>query len=519
MDLVRFQDVAEEAGLDFQHGAYRWGVGGDTAAMMSGGVCWIDYDADGWLDLFAVNTWSDGQWGRWRESGGLPTSHLYRNDRGRFVDVTAETGTGVETRGNGCVAADLDGDGRTDLYVTTDRANVLLWNQDGERFADGSIEAGVDVFGWHSGVAAGDLNGDGRIDLFVAGYADPNRPVAGATKGFPNTFEAEPDLVLINEGAPNGDRPTFRDVAGPVGIEAAQLDYGLGVVMSDVDRDGDLDVFVANDTNPNRLYLNTAVADAQGVRFHEVGASANVADDNAGMGVAAADYDRDARPDLAVTNLGEQLHNVLRSDGAGASYLDALVEIGQPQLGSGLTGWGAMWIDADLDTNLDLLIVHGSIPVNDLITDRQPVKLYENGADGTFQDVATMVGLTEAGPYLARGAAAADYDNDGDLDVAVATIGGPLVLLRNSGAGGNWLVIASEPATPGTLVTVEMIDRSRQSREILAGSSYLSSEDPRAHFGLDEASAVASVTTRWPDGAETILEDVEANQIVVVSHP
>lgn len=516
---VTYHDVAEDLGVDFQHGAYQWGTRGDPAAMMGGGVCWIDYNGDGWLDLFAVNTWSDGEWGRWREAGGLPSSRLYRNDRGRFVDVTDETGTGLLVRGNGCVAADLDADDRTDLFVTTDRANVLLWNEAGVRFVDGSAEAGVDAFGWHSGVAAGDLDGDGRVDLFVAGYADTNRPIAGAAKGFPNTFEPEPDLVLLNYGARNGGRPTFRDVAGSVGVEVAQIDYGLGVVMSDVDDDGDLDVFVANDTQPNRLYLNTASTDELGFRLEEVGAEANVADDNAGMGVAVGDYDGDARPDLAVTNLGDQLHNVLRNDGAGPSYVDALSEIGLPELGSGLTGWGTIWMDPDLDGDLDLMIVHGHIPITDLDADRQPIHLFENTDDGTFSDASALVGLDEAGLYLARGAAAADYDNDGDTDVAVGTIGGRLALLRNDGADGHWLIVAPDPAVPGTVVTIDIANEPSQRREVLAGSSYLSSEDPRAHFGLGADRGVARVTTRWPDGTKTVIDEVEFDQIVIVEQP
>ncbi|MDH5238886.1 MAG: VCBS repeat-containing protein, partial [Acidimicrobiia bacterium] len=416
MDLVRFQDVAGDVGLDFQHGAYQWAAGGDPAAMMGGGVCWVDYDRDGWLDLFAVNTWSDGEWGRWREAGGLPASRLYRNDRGRFTDVTDATGAGIETRGNGCVAADLDGDDWTDLYVTSDRANVLLWNEGGDRFVDGSAAAGVDVSGWQGGAGAGDLDGDGRLDLFVAGYADTNRPIAGATKGFPNGFEPEPDLVFHNQGASDGERPTFDDVADEVGVEPTQLDYGLGVVMSDVDRDGDLDVVVANDTQPNRLYLNGPRPGAPGFGFDEVGRDVGLDDDNAGMGVAAGDYNGDGRPDVAITNLGEQLHVVARSDGAGAVFVDALAEIGLPDLGAGHTGWGTNWMDADLDGDLDLAMVHGFIPVGDLVADRELVRLYENqAAVGGFVDATPLVGLDEVGPLLARGSAAADFDNDGDL--------------------------------------------------------------------------------------------------------
>ncbi|MDH3705049.1 MAG: VCBS repeat-containing protein, partial [Acidimicrobiia bacterium] len=349
MELVTFTDVAAEVGVDFRHGAFQWDTTGDIPAMMGGGVCWLDYDGDGWMDLFAVNTWSDGEWGRWRQAGGLPTSRLYRNERGRFVDVTEATGAGLAMRGNGCVAADFDGDGYTDLYVTSDRANALLWNVDGERFDEGAEAAGAATSGWHSGAAVGDLDGDGQLDLYVAGYADPSRPIPGATKGFPNTFEPVADLVLVNQGTSDGSRPTFADVAAEVGVERTQLDYGLGAVMTDVDADGDLDVYVANDTQPNRLYVNRAdAASSAGFGFDEVGVEAGVGDDNAGMGVAAGDYDGDGMPDLVVSNHEDQVTNVFRSD-ATAGFVDALPEIGQPDLALDLTGWGASWFDADLD--------------------------------------------------------------------------------------------------------------------------------------------------------------------------
>ena len=189
MDTVRFADVAADVGLDFRHGAFRWEAGPDPAAMMGGGLCWIDFDRDGWLDLYVVNTWSNGEWGRWRgEVGELPASRMYRNDLGNFEDVTDEIGARVESRGNGCVAADLDADGWTDLYVTTERENVLLWNDGGERFVDDvslDVPSGAAAFGWHGGAAVGDVDGNGWPDLFVAGYADLNRRIPTATKGFP----------------------------------------------------------------------------------------------------------------------------------------------------------------------------------------------------------------------------------------------------------------------------------------------------------------------------------------------
>ncbi len=194
MATVRFDDVAGDVGLDFRHGAFRWEAGPDPAAMMGGGLCWIDYDRDGWLDLYVVNTWSNGEWGRWRgEVGELPASRMFRNDAGVFEDVTDDVGARVETRGNGCVAADLDADGWTDLYITTERENVLLWNDDGERFVDDvslDVPSGAAVFGWHGGAAVGDVDDNGWPDLFVAGYADMNRPIVERDQGIPEHLRA-----------------------------------------------------------------------------------------------------------------------------------------------------------------------------------------------------------------------------------------------------------------------------------------------------------------------------------------
>ncbi len=522
METVQFVDVAEEVGLDFRHGAFRWGTTGDPNAMMGGGVCWIDADGDGWLDLFVVNTWSEGEWGRWREEGALPSTRLYRNERGRFADVTSEVGAGLEIRGNGCVAADLDRDGYTDLYVTTERENVLLWNEEGDRFVADDGAAGVNTPGWQAGAAVGDVDADGWPDLFVAGYADLNRQITGSEKGFPNTFEAEPDLLFLNQGTRGGQRPTFVDVAADVGIEAAQIDYGLGATFSDVDRDGDLDLYVANDTHPNRLYVNSPDPTVRwGFALAEQGMAAGVADLNAGMGVASGDYDQDGRPDLAVTNMARQGHAVFRSTGGEdpPTFAFSLNEMRLVDLGRGRTGWGATWADLDLDTDLDLVLAHGAIPVQDLVDDREQLQAFENltaaGERGAFTEVTSTVGLDQSGLHLARGLAAADYDNDGDVDLAVGTIGGPLALLRNTGAGGHSLVVAAEPTVPGTIVSVTTADGTTVERELIAGSSYLSSEDPRAHFGLGEES-VATVRVAWPDGSEAVLADVDADQILTV---
>ena len=522
MESVRFVDVAAEVGIGFRHGAFQWGTTGDPNAMMGAGVCWIDVDGDGWLDLFAVNTWSNGEWGRWRRDGALPSTRLFLNERGVFTDVTDEYGAGLEVRGNGCVAADLDLDGHTDLYVTTERENVLLWNDDGDGFDVDDGAAGANTYGWQSGAAVGDVNGDGWPDLFLAGYVDVNNRSEGTIQGFPSIYAAVPDSLLLSDGARDGPRPTFRDVAAGVGIEPNGADYGLGAVLSDLDGDRDLDLYVANDTTPNQLYENVPADDGVGFRFVEIGADAGVDDSGAGMGVASGDGNGDGRPDLLVTNQLEERHgawwNV--SDDGTLSFDDARPEMGFADLGAGSTGWGVVWADVDLDTDLDLFFAHGAIPVRDVVDDREPALLLENhtadGRAGEFSDASSTVGLDASGPFLARGAAAADYDNDGDVDLALGTIGGDLVLLRNTGAGGNWLLVATPTPSPGTRVTVTLDDGTEMVREIHAGSSYLSSEDPRAHFGLGAADRVASVVVDWPDGSTSRYDDVAAGQILQV---
>jgi hypothetical protein len=522
-----FTNVAADVGLRFEHAAFRYSSTPDVAAMTGGGVCWIDYDDDGWLDLYVVNAYSEAARSTWLERGGLPTSRLFRNVRGRFTDVTASSGAGVAARGQGCVAADLDRDGRTDLLVTTFDYPRLLWNDGDGTFTEGARPAGMTTYGWYTGAAAGDLNGDRWPDVVLTGYVDLNEPRESATQAFPNTYGGRRDLLYLSEGR-NGGRATFREVGAEAGLEVARFEYGLGVVLSDLDRDGDLDVYVANDTNPNRLYENVPWpggigADPFGIgfRFEERAGPAGVADPGSGMGIADADYDGDARADLFVTNARRQIHAAYRNnppDEQQPTFADVRAVLG-PNF-SGSTGWGVSWGDVDLDTDLDLLVVNGSVPVLDPSRDAEYAQLFANlGADGrpgVFEDASGAAGLRGLGRLLARGSAAADFDNDGDLDVAVNWIGGPLVLLENTGTRGNWLEVQLDEFRPGAEVTVVLPGGRELVRQSQAGGSYLSSEDPRLHFGLGDATRASEVRVRWPGGRETRLNDVEANQIVVV---
>jgi ASPIC and UnbV/FG-GAP-like repeat len=522
----RLTDVAASVGLDFRHGAFRHGLSGDETAMMGGGLCWLDYDADGWLDLYAVNAYAESDIPEGQSRGRLPQSRLFRNVEGRrFEDVTAASGAALAVRGSGCVAADLDGNGTTDLFVTTagydagrDAYDALLWNDGDGTFTEGAWKAGIRTHGWHTGAAVADVNGDGRLDVFVAGYTDVNNQLPGSQSGFPANHAAMRDLLYLNVGG-SGAHPTFREVGRAVGLEPKGLDHGLGALFTDVDQDGRPDLYVANDLDPNRLYLNLGRpggtgADPRGLGFRlvEAGHAMHIDDPNAGMGVAMADYTADGLDDLFVTNSRGQLHAAYQGRDA-KPFADARPQFA-PVLGQQSTGWGVTWADLDLDGALELVIANGAIPVTNLANDAERIQVVTT-AGGTVR----ALDAGAVAPRNGRGLAAADYDNDGDLDLAVGSIGGALQLLRNDGATGHWLEVTLPRIAPGTRVTLRLPDGRRLTRVARIGSSYLSSEDPRFHFGLGEADEVPEIVVRYPGGAVTRLRDVAADRLVVAPPP
>src|SRR3954468_9193827 len=221
---IRLTNVANRVGLAFRQGAFRFGVSPDPAAMTGGGLCALDYNGDGWVDLFAVNSYSQSDVDRWRRRGGRPRSALFKNTRGRFTNVSRPSKTNLAVRGQGCVAADLNSDGRTDLYVTTAGYDKLLWNNGNGTFSEGARAAGIRSYGWHAGSAVGDVNGDGRPDLYVAGYTDPNVPVPNSAAGFPNNFAGVRDLLYLNAGRDRHGHARFREVGIDAGLEPARFD-------------------------------------------------------------------------------------------------------------------------------------------------------------------------------------------------------------------------------------------------------------------------------------------------------
>jgi len=498
--------------------------------MMGGGLCWLDYDNDGWMDLFAVNSYADAEIAKLMSHGGLPQSALFHNVHGRFVNVSKASGAGLQIRGSGCVAADLNGDGYTDLYVTSAVGDQLLWNNGDGTFTEGARADGVVSFGWHSGASVADVNGDGRPDLFVAGYTNMTAMKTGSVAGFPTNHEGVRSELFLNEGPDGHGHAKFRDVSVAAGLPASHFDHSLGAVFSDVNGDGRMDLYVANDEDPNRLYMNVAwpggaKSDPKGLGFRLVDRARQqgVADGNAGMGVAAADYTGDGRTDLFVSNSRGQTHAVFRGLGT-ASKVPAFVSA-RPgfaaAFGTNFTGWGDSWVDLNRDGHLDLALANGAIPLTSLKRDAAPIQALENlagqGMPGEFANASKLVGLAAVPPVNGRGLAAADFNNDGNVDIAVSSVGGPLVLLQNHNTAGHWLEVSLAGFHPGATVTAELPGGRTLVREVQAGSSYLSSEDPRLFFGLGAATTVRSLVVHYPGGGVTRVEHVKADQILKVA--
>lgn len=524
LNNLYFTNVASERGINFQQGAFKTGIFSDPAAMMGAGLCWIDYDKDGWLDLYLVNSYAEDETGYWQKNGGLPTNALYHNENGTFHDVSAATGTNLAMRGNGCIAADFNNDTWPDLFITADGANALLWNNGDGTFTEGAKLAGVADAEWNTAAAAADLNGDGWLDLFVGSYIDLNNKVPHPLGAFPQDYYGIPDHLYLSNGADSEGHVTFRDVTRDVGITIDERT--LGAVFSDLNNDGHLDLYLANDGQPNRLYEYQALPNDPlniGFRYIDTYGTSGVNDRGSGMGVASGDWTGDGWPDLMVTNWDVELNAIYRNESSQTGQLDFMYStyrIGMLGLGNNMTGWGVDFADFDLDTDLDLMTVNGHVPISNPETDAELVRFYGNrlaeGHSGQFREWTDRVGLKDVGPLMARGSAAADFNNDGNIDVAINTIGGNAVLLENQ-VQGNWLTVDLGGIYPGTVVEATLPDGQVMRREVLVGSSYLASEDPRVHFGLGDAQVIDKLTVTWPDGQKLEQENVAANQTVLLS--
>jgi cytochrome c peroxidase len=517
-----FENVASQVGLDFQHGAFVNDVYSDPIAMMGGGLCWIDYDADGWLDLYVVNSYAEDEMEDLIAQDALPTNQLYRNVGGTFENVSLGSGTDLTMRGNGCIVADFNNDDLPDIHITADGPNALLWNMGDGTFVDGAIDAGIASPEWNTAAATIDLNGDGWLDLFVGSYIDLDNEVPNPIGAFPQDYYGIPDRLYLNNGITESGSVTFREVTQDVGITIEER--ALGAIFDDFDKDGDPDLYIANDGQPNRLYEYQPLSDDPldiGFRLIDTYETSGVNDRGSGMGVASGDWTGDGYPDLVVTNWDVELNAIYRNQFTESGQLEfaySTYRIGMAGFGNSMTGWGVHFADFDLDTDLDMMTVNGRVPVTNFDVDAEYVRLYGNrlveGHPGQFREWTQLVGLRDNGTLMARGSAVADFDNDGDLDVAINSIGQPLTLLQNNRTQGNWLMVDLGGIEPGTQIDLTLADGTVLHRTVFAGSSYLASEDPRVHFGVGDASEVVAIDITRLHGETQRLDAVAVNQII-----
>ncbi|MEO0599409.1 MAG: CRTAC1 family protein, partial [Chloroflexota bacterium] len=357
----------------------------------------------------------------------------------------------------------------------------------------------------------------------VGGYIDLENKIPNPFGAFPQDYYGIPDRLYIHQGIDENGNISFVEATLDVGI--VREERTLGAIFTDVDRDGDLDLYVANDGQPNRLYENVPDTDSpHGVRFLDLTDSAQVGDAGSGMGVTSADYDGDGFFDLFVTNWEAELNALYRNETeeiGDIQFRYSTYRIGMMGLGNDMTGWGTTWADFDHDTDIDLVTVNGRVPISNFTTDPELVRYYNNrlvqSGRPHYFEFTEQVGLEAVGTLLARGSAVADYDNDGDLDIAINVIGGRAVLLENTNPAGNWLQIQLEDFAPGTVAIVTLPDGTELVREWHTGSSYLASEDPRLHFGLGDIQTSVDLQIVYRGERQIELNGITPNQQLVLT--
>jgi hypothetical protein len=518
-----FTEIAASAGVRFRHVAGRTPEK-NMIETMGSGVCFLDYDGDSDADLFFVQS------GPVPGAAGARTGHvLYRNDgKGSFTDVSASAGVAGTGFGMGCAAGDFDNDGDEDLYVTQFGPNLLYRNNGNGTFTEVGKKAGVDYPLWSTSAAFADYDADGRLDLFVANYVDfamnNNRWCGDSQRRIraychPDAYEGVPDVLYHN----NGDG-TFTDVTKKAGL-TERWGKGLGAVFSDLDDDGDLDLFVAKDSVPNALYRNNGNGTFTDVTLDSNTGYSEDGRPEAGMGTDAGDYDGDGRFDLFVVHLSGEVNELYRNQG-GMRFQVATYPAGIAEVGVLWVGFGTNFFDYDNDGDQDLYVANGhivdNIPLfNDSLSYAQRDFLMENNGAGRFKEVGRRHGAYFSQAFVSRGMALADIDSDGDLDVAVSNNDQPAVLLRNDGGNSrHYLRIRlkgerSNRDGIGAKVTVSAGGR-KQIDELRSGTSYLSQNELVLHFGLAGASKADQVEIRWPSGRKQVLRDVAADRTIVV---
>lgn len=528
----RFVDVAAKAGLTRVIHAGR--PAKDHLLDSAGtGAAWIDYDRDGHLDAYLVNSWrmrGDAIVERGRNA-------LYRNrGDGTFEDVTDRAGVAGEGHyGSGVAVADYDGDGWPDLLVTNFGPNILYRNMGNGTFRNVAGEAGIEVPGWNTGAAFLDAEGDGDLDLYIAAYIESTEESVLAAK--PTLDWKGVDKVAMGpfglEGAldhffRSDGKGRFTEATEAAGLTDLGRGYGFGVRAGDMTGDGRPDLYVANDSDANYFYRN----EGDGT-FRETGLWNGTALDSngsaqAGMGLALGDADGDMLPDIVVTNFSEDFTTYYRATGDGF-FEDASGRSGVGAATYTSLSWGVVLSDLDSDGDLDMAIANGHIyPQVDghpefQMTYRQRNQLLENAGGGRFVDATDHAGSGFQIALSSRGLAAGDYDNDGDVDLLVTNLDAPPSLLRNEGAQGSWLEVELEaagggPAILGARVLVTAGGRTML-RDAASGGSFMSAHDHRLHFGLGAAGLAEKVEVLWPGGKRSLLENVEGARILKVTRP
>jgi hypothetical protein len=525
---VQFLDITEASGIRFHH------ISAPEkkyiVESMSGGVALFDFDRDGCLDIYFTNSLTV-------ETASNPKSSrsaLYRGHcDGTFTDVTERAGVGYPGWAMGVLAADFDGDGWQDLYVTCLGPNRLYRNNGDGTFTDITARAGVDDVRWSAGAALGDMDNDGNQDLFVTNYVDfklDDLPTFGRGKfcqyrGIPvqcgpRGLPGAGDSLFRN----NGDG-TFTNVTEKAGVADPEGRYGLGVVWTDVDGDGWQDIYVANDSGPNFLYHNKRNGAFEEIAFLAGCAVGEDGNEQGSMGIAVGDYLHTGRFAFFVTNFADEYNALYRHDEP-LLFTDVSFQSGVARLMGPWVGWGTAFFDYDNDGWLDLMAVNGhvypqvdSIPVGSRYAQR--ILLFRNNGDGTFSEVAAQAGEALMLPRVSRGAAFGDIDNDGDIDVVINNLDGKPTVLRNEGGNRNhWVSIrlkgqGRNPDALGARVKVvsgELV----QWDEVRSGGSYISSSDLRLHFGLAHRERVDLIEVHWPGGKKELYRDLPADRFLTI---
>jgi len=515
-----FTDVTAQAGIRFVHNSGRAGKK-YLPETMGSGCAFFDADGDGWPDILLINSKD------WTPRGRRSLPALYRNNHnGTFTDITAGSGLDVEMYGMGVAIADYDNDGREDVYITALEGDRLFHNLGNGKFADVTKAAGIQNANFGASAAWLDYDRDGKLDLFVANYVQwtPKNDLwcslDGATKSYctPESYKGTRSRLYHNLG---GGR--FEDVAEAAGV-GDPTSKSLGVTVLDYNGDGWPDLFVANDTQPNKLYRNTGKGG-----FVESGMAAGVAYGEDGvargaMGADAGDYDGSGRPHLLVGNFSNQMLGLYHNEGNGLFVDEApSSSVGRASLLS-LT-FGAFFFDYDLDGTPDIFAANGHIEeeigrVQPKVSYRQAPLLFRNLGKGKFENVSAQMGAAFNRPIVARGAAFADFDRDGDLDILISTNHGPAYLFRNDGGNRNhWLNVRlsgtkSNRDGIGAVVRIQSA-AGKQWNMVRSGSGYCSASDLALTFGLGKAVTV-SLEVEWPSGTRQQFANVAAGQFLTI---